>query len=179
MSQEVHSLLMLLSLALLQHAQELRVLSDGVWCVDFRWSLLAIQLAVDAAPYEAHDVLRQGACRSTPADYELLATIQICFIPTVHETVADVDSMTGQGHRHTKTDTDTNTDTQHQPVHMQCNSDPSVIVQQMPQQAEQIVSCNQLTKQSPQHTSVQQAIDHDNHQAIDHNNHRAIDHDSG
>lgn len=64
MSQEVHSLLMLLSLALLQHTQELRVLSDGVWCVNFRWSLFAIQLASDAAPDEAHDVLRQGACRA-------------------------------------------------------------------------------------------------------------------
>lgn len=102
MSQEVHSLLMLLSLARLQHTQQLRVLSDGVWCVEFRWSLLAIQLATDAAPDEAHDVLRQGACRSS-AICNLLNAMQTCFISTAHETVADCDSMTGQGHRHRQT----------------------------------------------------------------------------
>lgn len=149
MSQEVHSLLMLLSFALLQHTQQLRVLSDGMWCVNFRRSLLAIQPATDAAPNKAHDVLCQGACVSSPAIRKLLNAMQTCFISPTHETVANVDSITGQGYRHTHTRISLS----------MCNAtqDPGAIVQQMPRQAEQSLTCNQLTKQAPQHMSVQQA----------------------
>ena len=60
--QEVHSLLVLLSFTLLQHIQQLRVLSDGMRRVELRRSMLAVQLATDAAPHKAHDVLCQSAC---------------------------------------------------------------------------------------------------------------------
>lgn len=58
-------MLMLLSLTLLQQAQELRVMSNGMWGGEARGSMLAIQLTIDAAPNEAHDVLGQGACIAT------------------------------------------------------------------------------------------------------------------
>ena len=63
--QEVHCLLMLGSFSLLQRAQELRVVSDGMRRVEVWWCILAVQLAVDAAPDEAHDVLGQGACTAS------------------------------------------------------------------------------------------------------------------
>jgi len=153
MSQEVHSLLMLLSLALLQQTQQLRVLSDGVWCVEFRWSLLAIQPATDATPNKAHDVLRQSACMSSPAASRLLDALQTCFILTVHETIEHVDSMTGQGHRHRQTESQKQTETQHQPVHMQCNFRPWCHC------AEQSLTCNHKADASA-HVSTTSNLTH-------------------
>lgn len=61
-SQEVHSMLVLLPITLLQQAQQLRVMSNGMGRGEACGSILAVQLTVDAAPDKAHDVLGQGAC---------------------------------------------------------------------------------------------------------------------
>ena len=60
--QEVHSMLTLLPFTLLQQAQKLRVMSDGMGRGEAQGGRFAEQLAIYAAPDKPHDVLSQGTC---------------------------------------------------------------------------------------------------------------------
>ena len=55
-------MLTLLPFPRLQQAQKLRVVGNGMGRGQVSRGSLAIQPTTDAAPYKAHDVLRQSAC---------------------------------------------------------------------------------------------------------------------